>query len=132
MPETSSGLQATTLASNMSMPTTSGPGHPSSSTWLDALMALLVGGLSLALYVRTLVPFVLVGDSAEFEVLAYQVGMAHTPGYPIYLLLARLFTFLPVHDIAYRVNLFSAFMAAVTVASVYLATQLLTGNRLAA
>jgi hypothetical protein len=41
-------------------------------TWLDALLALLLGGLSLALYVRTLAPFVLGGDSAEFQVLAYQ------------------------------------------------------------
>src|ERR1043165_4335371 len=64
--------------------------------WPDALLALLVGGLSLALYIRTLVPFVLVGDSAEFQVLAYQVGIAHTPGYPVYLLLAKLSTFLPI------------------------------------
>ncbi len=48
-------------------------------TWRDAMLALLAGGLSLALYVRTLVPFVLTGDSAEFQVLAYQLGIAHTP-----------------------------------------------------
>jgi hypothetical protein len=101
-------------------------------TWVDAVLALLAGGLSLALYVRTLVPFPLVDDSAEFEVLAYQVGIAHTPGYPVYLLLAKLFTFLPVRDIAYRVNLFSAFMAAVTVAGVYLTARLLARDRLAA
>jgi hypothetical protein len=106
------------------------PAHP--LIWVDALLALLAGGLSLALYVRTLVPFPLVGDSAEFQVLAYQVGIAHTPGYPVYLLLAKLFTFLAVHDIAYRVNLFSAFMAAVTVAGVYLTARLLACVRLAA
>ena len=60
--------------------------------WPDALLALLIGGLSLALYARTLVPFVLGGDSAEFQVLAYQVGIAHTLGYPVYILLAKLFT----------------------------------------
>jgi hypothetical protein len=101
-------------------------------TWPDALLALLVGGLSLALYVRTLVPFALIGDSAEFQVLAYQVGIAHTPGYPVYLLLAKLWTFLPIRDIAYRVNLFSAFMAAVAVSGVYAATRLLAHSRLAA
>jgi hypothetical protein len=101
-------------------------------TWLDALLALVLGGLSLALYVRTLAPFVLGGDSAEFQVLAYQLGIAHTPGYPIYLLLAKPFTLLPIHDIAYRVSLFSAVMAAVAVAGVYLATRLLAGARLAA
>jgi hypothetical protein len=100
-------------------------------TRFDALLALLVGGLSLALYIRTLAPSVLTGDSAEFQVLAYQVGIAHTPGYPVYILLAKLFTLLPVRDIAYRVNLFSAFAAAAAVAGVYLATQLLARDRLA-
>src|SRR5262245_4457677 len=101
-------------------------------TRLDALLALLVGGLSLALYTRTLAPSVLTSDSAEFQVLAYQVGIAHTPGYPVYMLLAKLFTLLPIGDIAYRVNLFSAFSAAVAVAGVYVATQLLARDRLAA
>jgi hypothetical protein len=94
-------------------------------TRFDALLALLVGGLSLALYVRTLAPSVLTGDSAEFQVLAYQMGIAHTPGYPVYIMLAKLFTYLPIGDIAYRVNLFSAFAAAVAVSGVYLATRLL-------
>src|SRR3982750_140617 len=78
--------------------------------WLDGALALLLGSASLALYVRTLAPFVLGSDSGEFQVLAYQLGIAHTPGYPIYLLLAKLLTLLPIRDIAYRVNLFSAVM----------------------
>jgi Protein of unknown function (DUF2723) len=113
-----------------------GPEHHAGSehltTRLDALLALLVGGASLALYVRTLAPSVLAGDSAEFQVLAYQLGIAHTPGYPVYMLLANLFTLLPIGDIAYRVNLFSACTAAVAVAGVYLATRLLARDRLAA
>jgi hypothetical protein len=129
------GAQGQLPATMMSIPNAPPAPHTVSEPLLnraDALLALLVGGLSLALYVRTLVPFALVGDSAEFQVLAYQVGIAHTPGYPVYLLLAKLFTFLPIRDIAYRVNLFSAFMAAMTVSGVYLATRLLTGSRLAA
>ena len=54
-------------------------------TWLDAILALLLSGASLVLYVRTLAPFVLGSDSGEFQVLAYQLGIAHTPGYPVYL-----------------------------------------------
>ena len=38
-------------------------------------------------------------------------------------MLAKLFTFIPVGDIAYRVNLFSAFSAALTVTLVYLITR---------
>ncbi len=98
----------------------------------DWFLAAALGSLSLALYVRTLAPWVLPGDSGEFQVLAYQLGLAHCPGYPIYLLLAKAFTLLPVGDIAYRVNLFSAFMAALAVAGVYLAARLLPVGRLAA
>jgi hypothetical protein len=100
--------------------------------WLDGLLALLLGGAGLTLYVRTLAPFVLGSDSAELQVLAYQLGIAHTPGYPVYLALAKLLTLLPIRDIAYRVNLFSAVMAAVAVAGVYLSARLLAGARLAA
>lgn len=101
------------------------------SAW-DWLLAIVLGVASLALYIRTLAPGVLPGDSGEFQVLAYQFGIAHCPGYPIYLLLAKLFTFLPLGEIAYRVNLFSAFMAAVTISGVYLAARLLAVSRWAA
>ncbi len=100
---------------------------------IDVILAILAGILSLALYVRTLAPWALPGDSGEFQVLAYQVGVAHTTGYPIYILLARLFILLvPVRDIAYRVNLFSAFMGALTVVGVLLSARLLTKSRWAA
>jgi 4-amino-4-deoxy-L-arabinose transferase-like glycosyltransferase len=100
---------------------------------IDVILAILAGVLSLALYVRTLAPGVLPGDSGEFQVLAYQLGVAHTTGYPVYILLARLFIFLvPVRDIAYRVNLFSAFTGALTVVGVYLGAQIVTKSRWAA
>ena len=76
--------------------------------------------VSFVLYVRTLAPSLLFGDSAEFQTVAYTLGMGHPTGYPVYILLAKIFTFIPVSDIAYRVNLFSAFCAALTVALVYL------------
>lgn len=97
---------------------------------LDLLLGVTLGLLSLTLYVRTLVPWLLPGDSGEFQVLAHQVGIAHTTGYPVYILLGKLFiTLAPVGDVAYRVNLFSAFMAAVTVALVYAAGKLAARSR---
>ena len=86
---------------------------------------------ALTLYVRTLAPSLLYGDSAEFQTLAYTLGMGHPSGYPVYILLARLFTFLPVHDIAYRVNLFSAVCAALSVALMFLVLRKL-GARISA
>jgi hypothetical protein len=89
----------------------------------DSALALLLFIASFVLYVRTLAPSLLYGDSAEFQTIAYTLGVGHPTGYPIYVLLAKLFTFLPAGDIAYRVNLFSAFSAALTVTLVYLITR---------
>lgn len=89
----------------------------------DSALAFLFFVASFVLYLRTLAPSLMYGDSAEFQTIAYTLGIGHPTGYPIYVLLAKFFTFLPVGDIAYRVNLFSAFSAALTVALVYLITR---------
>lgn len=47
-------------------------------------------------------------------------GVSHAPGYPLYCLLGKLWiTFLPLGNIAFRMNLFSAIAAAVAVGMVY-------------
>ncbi len=88
--------------------------------WGDLLLALGVGGCALAVYVRTLAPGVLYSDSAEFQSMAYSLGVTHPSGYPIYILLAKLFTFLPIQNIAWRVNFVSALCAALTLVGVAL------------
>ena len=95
----------------------------------DLGLALLLGAAALAIYVRTLARGVLPSDSGEFQVLGYLVANAHNPGYWIYLLMTKVLTWLPVGDAAYRVSLFSAVMAAVTVVCTYLAGKLLSGSR---
>jgi hypothetical protein len=104
--------------------------HPLART--DALVAALVAFSSLALYIRTLAPGLLLGDSGEFQTLVYTLGMTHPTGYPVFVLLGRLFTFLPIGDLAWRANLFVAVLAALTLACVYLSLRLLAGWRLAA
>ena len=96
-------------------------------TPLDRLLAALLGLSSFALYVRTLAQSLLFDDSAEFQVLASTLGVAHPTGYPVYLLIGRLFSLLPVKDPAYRVNLLSAAAAALAVALVYLLIRQLGG-----
>lgn len=83
-----------------------------SQKWGFYLTGLIILGGSFFLYIRTLAPTILEGDGAEFQTLACTLGIAHTTGYPFYLMLGKLFTFLPVGDIAYRVNLMSAVCAA--------------------
>jgi len=91
----------------------------------DGLLTAICFIISLSLYLRTLTPGLLHGDSGEFQTLAYLLGHTHPTGYPVYLVLAKLATLLPLRDVAYRVNLFSALMAALTVAGVYLSGRLL-------
>ncbi|MCB0208834.1 MAG: DUF2723 domain-containing protein [Anaerolineae bacterium] len=85
---------------------------------------LLAGGvfvLCLLLYVSTLAPSVvtLFDDSLEFQLVTYQLGIAHPTGYPLYTLLGKLFTFIPIGNIAYRVNLMSAVFGAAAVALLF-------------
>ena len=98
----------------------------------DAVLAPLLGLGSLVLYLRTLAPGLLYGDSGEFQTLVYSLGMSHPTGYPVYILLGRLFTMLPLGGLAWRINLFSAVLGALTVSCIYLIVRLLAGWRLAA
>lgn len=99
---------------------------------IDLIVAVSCFVAGLALYLSTLAPGLLYGDSAEFQTLAYTLGMTHPTGYPVYLLVAKAFvSLIPVGEIAYRVNLLSAVFAALTLALTYLAAYLLTGRRIA-
>ncbi|MGC8765276.1 MAG: glycosyltransferase family 117 protein [Brevinematia bacterium] len=63
-------------------------------------------------YIMTLTPSVGAGDNGELTTTLYNMGAGHPPGYPLFGIVGKLFTFLPVGDIAYRVNLFVAFFGA--------------------
>jgi hypothetical protein len=55
-------------------------------------------------------------DSGDLIASIYTLGIAHPPGYALYVLLGKLFvTVLPFGNVAYRVNVMSAFFAALTV-----------------
>lgn len=75
---------------------------------------LLPFGGALFLYLRTLAPGVVGFDSAELITGAYSLGIVHPSGYPLFLLLGKLFSFLPIGSVAYRLNLMSALFAALS------------------
>ena len=106
--------------------------HPSHLSPRDILIAVLIGIAALALYVRTLAPSLLWGDSAEFQTLSYTLGMTHPSGYMTQIMFGKLFTYIPVGNIAYRVNLMSAFFGALAVAETYLIVRLSGGWRIPA
>jgi tetratricopeptide (TPR) repeat protein len=74
--------------------------------------ALFVFIASLIVYARTLAPTVTLIDSGELIVAASSLGVAHPPGFPLYVLLAHLATRVPVGSVAVRVNFASALFAA--------------------
>jgi asparagine N-glycosylation enzyme membrane subunit Stt3 len=92
------------------------------------VQAALAAALALAVYAH-LAPTVMWYDMGEFATAAYVLGVAHNTGYPLLLLLGKLFTLLPVGDVAYRVNLMSAVFGALTVLCAYLLVFDLTGRR---
>ncbi|TAK62056.1 MAG: DUF2723 domain-containing protein, partial [Dehalococcoidia bacterium] len=97
-----------------------------------ALGSCAIGGIALAVYVATLAPTVMWYDMGEFATAASTLGIAHNTGYPLLILLGKAFTFLPVGDAAYRVNLMSAVFTALAVALVFGIIHDLTGDAVAA
>ncbi len=95
----------------------------------DLLIEVILGAATGVLYLRTMPPTVLDGDSAEFQYMAHILGVPHSSGYPLYILIAKLFTLLPFGDVAYRVNLFSVVSAALTIPLVYAVALRLIGKR---
>ncbi len=86
---------------------------------------------SLILYLSTLAPTVLPADSGEFQIVSHLLGIAHPPGYPLYTVLGKLATLIPVGDVAYRVNLLSAVSSALTLLVLSRAVRRLTGSGIA-
>jgi hypothetical protein len=99
---------------------------------LTALLGVVLFALSFFVYCRTLQPSVGdFGDSAKFQIVAHALGIPHATGYPLYVPLAKLFTLLPLRDVAFRVNLFSGVSAALAVASVGIVIWALTRDLVA-
>ena len=51
------------------------------------------------LYLRTLSPTVPLEDGGEMVRAAHFLGVTHPPGYPLYCLLGKIFTFLPFRNV---------------------------------
>lgn len=58
----------------------------------------------LPLYLLTVSALVGRDDTFEFQVVTPKLGIVHPTGYPLYLLLGRLFTLLPFGSVAWRLN----------------------------
>jgi Protein O-mannosyl-transferase TMEM260-like len=82
----------------------------------ELVSAAIVFVVALFVYTWTLAPTVTLVDSGELIVAARFLGVAHPPGFPLYLMLAHLASLVPIGNVAERVNFNSAFFAALACA----------------
>ena len=84
-------------------------------------------------YVRTLAPgLVGVLDTPMFQFIGRVLGVAHNPGYPLYVFLTFPFSYVPIGSLAYRINLFSALLGAIAVGLTFALARRLGCRRLVA
>ncbi len=80
--------------------------------YIDHIAAPLIFLAGFFLYLTTLCPSVYFGDSGELLAASHTLSITHPTGFPIYLLLSKVFGFLPAATYAFRVNLLSALFGA--------------------
>ncbi|HTX60630.1 MAG TPA: DUF2723 domain-containing protein [Verrucomicrobiae bacterium] len=80
--------------------------------------ALLFAGF-FALYASMTARAAMFGDAFDLIPAAVRYGVAHPPGFPVWVVLAHLASLVPLGPVAYRVNLTAAFYHAIAVALVY-------------
>lgn len=88
----------------------------------DYIIFIALFFLSLATYVYTMTPGIAAGDCGELTCAVYFLGGAHSPGYPLYCVVGKLFMglFFFIGRIVYRLTFLSAFGGALTTAVSYL------------
>ena len=84
--------------------------------------------LPFALYMITLAPSVTFFDSGEFLTATASLGSAHSPGYPLFLMYAKPFTWLPLGNIAFRINVATAVSSSLACLMVCVLTTTLLRN----
>ncbi len=103
-----------------------------------ASLGAVVGLFVFLLYLGTLAPTVLyydypeLFDPAMLQAEASVLGIGHPSGYPTYMMLTHLFTYLPFGDGAYGVNLASAVYGTLAIVAIYGVALRLSGYAVAA
>jgi len=87
---------------------------------LNAWIAAAVFLFTLGVYTLTLNPSVPFWDSGEFIATSFILGVPHPPGTPLFVLVGRVFSMIPIGSVAQRVNWLSALSSAITILFTYL------------
>lgn len=92
------------------------------SLWSNSRLdpfAILAVVIPFAVYMATLAPSVTFFDSGEFLTATASLGSAHSPGYPLFIMYTKPFTWLPLGNLAFRVNVATAFSSSLACLGVY-------------
>jgi|GEM_PF-1872703 len=75
------------------------------------------------LYLLTLAPTIGFRDSGDMVTASYLLGISHPSGFPLYMLVGKALSFLPVSELAVRYNLMSALFGTLAVVFVFYAVK---------
>ena len=88
---------------------------------LEYIIAGILFIITFGIYFSTMAPTVSFWDTGEFIATSYILGIPHPPGSPLFLLIGKLFTLVPISsDIAFRMNIFSPLISAATISLLFL------------
>ena len=96
---------------------------------LDYRPSYLAGGivtlLVFGLYLVTLAPSTAMWDTSEYMAAAYTLGLPHPPGNPLFVLMGRVFSIIPLFgpNVATRINVLAAMCSAVSAGMWFLITE---------
>src|SRR3954468_13479851 len=86
--------------------------------------ALAVSLVTLVLYLVTLAPSTAMWDTSEYIAAAYTLGIPHPPGNPLFVIVGRVFSILPIAStVAIRINILAAICSAVSAGMWFLVTE---------
>jgi hypothetical protein len=88
------------------------------------IAAAIVSLAVLILYLITLAPNTAMWDTSEYIAAAYTLGLPHPPGNPLFVLIGRVFSILPIAgSVAARINILAALCSAVSAGMWFLITE---------
>ena len=89
------------------------------------LAAAIVGALIFVLYLLTLSPSTAMWDTSEYISAAYVLGLPHPPGNPLFVLIGRFFSVLPLGSlsVAVKINMLAALTSAIAASMWFLVAE---------
>ena len=99
------------------------------STTCPPCLFLVVVLITLAVYISTLSSNVYYGDSGEFIVTGLISGVAHPPGFPLFVAIAHQFSKLPINSVAWRISLVSSIFGALSAGILFKTVHLVTHKK---